>query len=393
MIRLYRQVLIFGLIVFWSLHTTAQMATMPVKVAVFAPLYLEEAFSGTEYRLGKSSLPKHIMPGLEFYNGVMMAVDSLNHEGEKVQINIYDSRQDALSLERLMKSSEFMNVGLIIASLNSTTELKLYSNIAQSRKIPLVSATYPNYVGIKQNPFFVLLNSSFTTHLQGVYKYMQRNHALDQVIAIKRKGATEDYIRKSITDLNKGTFGAPLRIRWVEVPDQVTIEHITPHLDSLKNNVVFVASPLESFGIRVAHEISKAKEYTGTIVGMPTWDAVKEFNNRDFDNIDIVYSTPFHYSGNQDLYTSINRSYKSKFHSRPSDMVFRGFETTYHFTKLLSRHKNNLLNNLSDKQFTVFNEFDIQAVKLKQTDPQPDFLENKKLYFVKKREGRVLSVN
>ncbi|HEX6915966.1 MAG TPA: hypothetical protein VF145_12035, partial [Chitinophagaceae bacterium] len=44
-----------------------------VKVAVLIPLYLDSAFHGTTYKLGNSNIPKYILPGLDFYNGVMMA--------------------------------------------------------------------------------------------------------------------------------------------------------------------------------------------------------------------------------------------------------------------------------------------------------------------------------
>ena len=73
-------------------------------------------------------------------------------------------------------------------------------------------------------------------------------------------------------------------------------------------------------------------------------------------------------------------------------MVFKGFEITYHFTKLLSKHKDNLINNLSDKDFTLFNQFILQAVRLKSTSIKPDFLENRKLYFIKKQGGNIKSI-
>ncbi len=84
--------------------------------------------------------------------------------------------------------------------------------------------------------------------------------------------------------------------------------------------------------------------------------------------------------------------YKEKYFSRPSDMVFKGFEVTYHFTKLLAKHRYNLINNLSDTDFTLFNTFDLEPIKTSRASTKPDLLENKKLYFIKKQEGSVKSV-
>ncbi len=73
-------------------------------------------------------------------------------------------------------------------------------------------------------------------------------------------------------------------------------------------------------------------------------------------------------------------------------MVYKGFETTYHFSKLFAKHKNEFINNISDNEFTLFNQFDIQPVKASRNNDKPNYLENKKLYFIKKQSGNLKSV-
>ena len=73
-------------------------------------------------------------------------------------------------------------------------------------------------------------------------------------------------------------------------------------------------------------------------------------------------------------------------------MAYKGFEIAYNFGKLLLKYQTNLVNNLSDKTFTLFNQFDIQPVKLKKETERPDYLENKKLYFIKKQQGNIKSI-
>ena len=74
-------------------------------------------------------------------------------------------------------------------------------------------------------------------------------------------------------------------------------------------------------------------------------------------------------------------------------MVFRGFETTYHFGKLLLRYRKDLINNLSSNEFKLFNDFDVKPVKLKEANAIPDYFENKKLYFIRKQQGNVKSIS
>jgi len=52
---------------------------------VFAPIYIDSAFDDANYKLG-TGIAKNILPGLDFYNGAMMAIDSLNAEGVHAEV-------------------------------------------------------------------------------------------------------------------------------------------------------------------------------------------------------------------------------------------------------------------------------------------------------------------
>ncbi len=59
---------------------------------VFAPLYLDSAFDATgQYRYAKS-FPKFINPGLEFWEGAQLAIDSMKKEGLQLEVHVYDTR-------------------------------------------------------------------------------------------------------------------------------------------------------------------------------------------------------------------------------------------------------------------------------------------------------------
>jgi len=58
-------------------------------IAIFVPLYLDSAFDATgTYRYDKN-FPKFINPGLEFYEGAQMALDTLAKEHVKLDVRIY----------------------------------------------------------------------------------------------------------------------------------------------------------------------------------------------------------------------------------------------------------------------------------------------------------------
>ena len=74
-------------------------------------------------------------------------------------------------------------------------------------------------------------------------------------------------------------------------------------------------------------------------------------------------------------------------------MVFRGYETTFRFARLLQQYGASLSSSIGEKKFRVFNDFDIQPVFLNKQNMTLDYFENKKVYMIKKLDGSVTQVN
>src|SRR5688572_31474466 len=73
------------------------------KIAIFAPLYLDSAFDATNgYRYDKA-FPKFINPGLEFYEGIQFALDSLNKENVQLEVFVFDTRSSKTLLQEQLK--------------------------------------------------------------------------------------------------------------------------------------------------------------------------------------------------------------------------------------------------------------------------------------------------
>lgn len=358
-----------------------------LKIAVFAPIYLDTVFNGSNYILGNNNLPKSILPGLDFYNGVQLAIDSLNAEGQSLTVLFYDSKSNSQTVKQLLETESFQDVSMIIASFNNRNEIKPLADFALNKQIPLISMTYPNDGGVKANPYFALVNSTLTTHVEGIFKYLQKNFPTEPILYLKRPGALEDMVEILFQDLNKKTPALPLKIRTVSANDSTNIASFNALMDSTKTNIIFCGSLNENFGINLVKTTAANKNYKSILIGMPTWDAIKDFGK----GTDIIYSTPYNYNRTDKLAQYINQSYRSKVAGRPSDMVFKGFEAMYHFGKLLIKHQNSIATQLSDNSFKLFNEFDFIPVKSNEENI-PAYLENKRIYFIKKTDGVIKSI-
>lgn len=369
----------------------SQDTTTRYQIAIFSPLFLDSAFDETSaYRYGKA-FPKFINPGLEFYEGAELAIDSLNSEGVNLDIFIYDSRSITEGIDATVKAPEFDSIDLIIGHVNAR-EAKLLSSAAAKKNIPFINATYPNDAGVTNNPNYIILNSTLLTHCTAMYKFIQNNYALAPVVVFRKKGSQEDRLKSYFDEITKSTASVPLKIKFVTLDDLFTPQNLKEYLNKDGKTVCIAGSLDVNFGQLLTSQLSSLYEENPTVLfGMPTWWDITDFSKPEFKNVEVLYTTPFYISDSNKHFVSIIADYKTRFYSRPTDIFFRGFETVYHFAHLLHLNGRNIGSSLSDKRFKIFTDFDIQPVLNPKTNTL-DYFENKKIYFIKKVNGSEIAV-
>lgn len=368
-----------------------QDTTQRYQLAIFSPLFLDSAFDETtNYRYGKA-FPKFINPGLEFYEGAELAIDSLNSERIKLDVFIYDSRSVTEGIEATVNAPQFDRIDLIIGHVNAK-EAKLLSNAAAKKNVPFINATYPNDAGVINNPNYIILNSTLLTHCTAMYKFIQKNYSLAPVIVFRKKGAQEDRLKSYFDEISQSTASVPLKIKFVTLENLFTPQDLKEHLNADGKTICIAGSLDVNFGQLLTSQLSSLYEEHPTVLfGMPTWWDITDFSKPEFKEVEVFYTTPFYISDSNKHFINIIADYKTRFYSRPTDIFFRGFETVYHFAHLLHLNGRNIGSSLSDKRFKIFTDFDIQPVLNPKTNTL-DYFENKKIYFIKKVNGAEIAV-
>jgi hypothetical protein len=349
------------------------------KIAIFTPLYLDSVFNSTGIQLDKNYIPRYSVPGLEYYEGVQYALDSLNKRGAPIEVFILDSRGKQ-SLTQQLAKPELNNVEMVIANSNAT-ETRMLAQEALRRKIPFISTTLPNDVGITNNPYFVILNTTLQAHVEGIYEFLQKYHSQDRIVLFRKPGQQEDLIKQHFLEYSKNTSGKPLSIKIVEIGSNFTPEILAAHLDSTRKNICIGGSMDEVFAQRLALNLSNTSpSYSKTVIGMPTWD---KLNFNKFENLEVIYTTPFYYNQGTTLENRLSDVYENEYSNKPSDLFYRGYETIMRFALLLLDTKKDVASNLTRKGNTVFTQFDIQPVFKDSAAMSLDYFENRHLYFIK----------
>jgi hypothetical protein len=373
-----------------AVKTADSVVVKKYRVGIFANLYLDSSFTGEQYRFA-NQMPRHLLPGLDFVQGALLAVDSLSTT-KNLEVVVYDLRSFDQSLPEIHKRNGFDSLHLMIGAVSGTEYMTL-AEIAGQKNIPFVSATFPNDGGVTNNQFTIIVNSTLSVHCEALYNFVMRHNPTANIVYIRRKGQQEDRLATSFDEYNKGSNGTRL-LKWKNVllTDVFTPADIAVHLDSTKTNLIICGSLDENFGLRlVSNANSLRKKYDFELVGMPTWDAIKDLSKPEYKELPIFYSTTFYNTGTV-AYTNFTKTFTDLTYGRPSDLAYKGFELSWHFINLLLKYDDELMQHLNERNFRAFNEYDFKPI-FNKTSGRPNYFENKRVYILKRSSGLISRMN
>ncbi|HRI25775.1 MAG TPA: ABC transporter substrate-binding protein [Ferruginibacter sp.] len=361
----------------------------PVKVGIFAPLYLDSVFSNNTFRY-KQSMPRFIAPAVDFVRGTQLALDSLQSGNDYFEATIYDSKSFTQPVSWLIQNKKLDSLQLIIGSVKDAEFLQL-AGFALQKNIPFISATYPNDAGITKNPFLVIVNSTLRSHCEAIYSYILQKHGTDKIYLCRQKGVQEDMVASYFKLINEQEGKPLLPIETINLDNNLTAAFLKTKLDSNGNSVLIGASLDETFAgglSKAAYELRKS--YPITLIGMPNWDGFAAISKKnELADFPVYYTSPYFNSKTDETSKWINENYKKKYKAYPGDMVFKGFESVYFFARLQARHGDAFMNNINDRSLRVISDFNFRPVMLKKDAGTPDYFENKHLYFIRMLNGTV----
>jgi ABC-type branched-subunit amino acid transport system substrate-binding protein len=378
----------FSSVKLYAQNDTAIKLTV-YKVGIFAPLYLDSVFSKNTFRY-KQGIPRFIAPAVDFVQGALVALDSLQAGDDYINASIYDTRSYTEKISDLIVNKKLDSLNLIIGNVRDEDFLQLAA-FAQQKNIPFISATYPNVAGITANPNLVVMNSTLKAHCDAIYTYILQNHGTDKIFICRQKGKQEDMVASYFKMMNEPDGKPLLQIETLNMDDNVTTAFLTSKLDSNSKNIIIGGSLDETFATNLAKACNEIfKDYPISLIGMPNWDNFSGlYSKKNLTDFPVYFTTPFYVDKYEKYSKWFTATYQKKYRGKPSDMAFKGFESVYLFTKLLSKNPDNFMGHITDKNLKVFCEYNFKPVKLNAKTTVPDYFENKHLYLIKILNGSI----
>ena len=364
--------------------------TKVYKVAVFAPMYLDSVFDNTDISAG-NSIPKFIMPAVEFVQGAQIAFDTLLLNGKRAEAFIFDSKGFRRPISWLIKNGILDSMDLIIGSVKEPDYQEL-ANFSLEKKIPFISATYPNDGGITDNPDLLIVNSTLKAHCEGIFSYLLQKHGTDKIYLIKKKG--DDRIENYFKEINNIDGKPILNIRTIALDSSISSWSLLRRIDTLSSTVIIGASLNETFSKKLADACYPIqKKHPLILFGMPNWDGFKSFAKKDaYTDFPILYTTPHYDAGDTSFNNILVQKYFKLYRAKPSDMAYKGFEMAYYFLNILLHHPDNFMDNINDSNYSVFHDFHFMPVFTSKNKTAPDYYENKHLFIMHILNGELARV-
>ncbi|MEP7080800.1 MAG: hypothetical protein ABI784_08725 [Ginsengibacter sp.] len=361
------------------------ISSQTIRVAVIAPLYLDSIFTKGQLKNSRS-VSKLTMPYLDFVQGAEIALDTIDLKGKKVEAHFFDSRSFDKPLSFLIKNGQLQRMDLIIGAVKEP-EYSMLADFGKQKKIPFVSAIFPNDGGIKDNPYTFIINSTLKAHCESIYSYLVQKHGTDNIYLVKKKN--DNRIDNYFREINAASGKNPLlKIKTIVLDSSISSYGLSNLVDTLKPVVIIGASLDETFSIKLAqacYPLSKTNSIT--LIGMPNWDSFKGlFKKSAFPDFAIRYTTP-HLDSKKNAFSDfLTSNYFKLYRTNPNDMAAKGFETMYYFLNILIAYNKDVLNHMNEDSLASFHEFNFRPV-MNSSGSEIDYYENKHLYIMKIMNG------
>jgi len=83
------------------------------KVGIFAPLYLDSVFNKNTFKY-RQAVPRFMMPAVDFVQGALIALDSLQAGEDYIDASVYDTRSYTENISDLIRNKKLDSLQLII---------------------------------------------------------------------------------------------------------------------------------------------------------------------------------------------------------------------------------------------------------------------------------------
>jgi len=233
---------------------------------------------------------------LEFFQGTLMAIDSVRQMGMKLDVRYFDTRKSVEQTLSLLMDDELEDFDLFIGPFYPFN-LEVVSGYAKKHKIPLVTPFYNDLDLISSNPYLFQLSPSLKREYQEAAKIVASKHMYN-IVYVREEDTLDiekhNYFKQLIFD-GFEEYHPEEPVIFKEVLQQLNhTDEIIHSLSPDKKNLVVVPTRNEALASRVVSSLYfQLKDYDIEVMGTPFWTEFSSITFRYFHELSLIYYSPF----------------------------------------------------------------------------------------------------
>jgi LysM repeat protein len=285
---------------------------------------------------------------LEFYEGFLLALDSLKKTGMSVNLHVYDTERDSLLLKRILRELSLVRPDLIIGPVYSES-VQMAGNLARYQEINLVSplSTRPSLTLNNPRIFQVIPpkeaeNEAFIKYIDGFDPgRIWLIRGTDSISMVSSWRFKRDLLASHPGD----EFGNTLKLKDYMLNDSL-LANIDDILSRDEENYIVVFSESEP---DVSRLVSMLYRMSGLfrirLFGMPSWQVWKTIDLNYFHTLQLNLITPFYFDYDDVKVKHFLTQCRNEFGYEPYDVspkgynfCMLGYDIGFYFLSALKRY-------------------------------------------------------
>lgn len=293
---------------------------------------------------------------VHFYEGVLLAVDSLQKAGMNVNLHVYDTNQDKAVVDSLIQLDEFRQMDLIIGPVFPNLQASV-ANFAYQNQIPMVSPLSSAGNFEDTNPYYFKVNPTKDFLIRQTADYIGDEYFNKNLVVLQMgeyrylpEAKLVDLCREKFFSSGFGDSGNDVRFNEYEFKSD-GYWGLRRILNKKRENVFIIPSETEAqVSVAISNINSLSGDYPVTLVGMSNFQRYQSIQPDYFHHINLHLLSPFYVDYESPFTNNFIRKFRKNFSAEPNQFSFQGYDVAYYFMSALFQYGKNFTDCLAGHQ-------------------------------------------
>jgi len=341
-----------------SLTSDSLIVDEKIHVGLFLPLSLSRINDIDVWKIaqGDEKLPDEMKIGIEFYEGIKMAFDSLKKIEFKGYLHVYDSNLDSTGFAKLMKKPELKEMDLLIGPLYGK-RFETVLEFAKENNINIVSPTLQGNNMLMGNLNVSKVTPSYATQTEELAKYVAEKFAGQNIIVFNSANPKD----KPYLNTFKKTANPILQKLNSDTVKEVTFSTLKNFISKTKPNIIVIPSTNQPFVIEAVNKLFLTQQENKDSIIVVGLSNFQDMESLDFGYLNSLHATISSYSFVDYTNPQTKKfilNYRNEFKTEPTQYVFSGFDVGIFYFSGLKKYGSAMQRKLPElKQKGIQTEF------------------------------------